>query len=127
MVTNGEHNSLRMQGNTRPLHILQVRSEARAKIAKKQPKILLAMLTPKGIPYYYYCKFENSLFLYFVYIVKGDGTVTAEYPDPAVSNHTLCEVLEWRRSGVDTSEVVDRLRAKTVPAGYPLHPWTPDI
>ena len=48
MVTNGEHNSLRMQGNTRPLQILQVRSEARAKIAKKQPKILLAMLTPKG-------------------------------------------------------------------------------
>ena len=47
-MTNGEHNGLRMQGNTRPLHILQVRAKARAKIGRKSVKVLLAMLMPKG-------------------------------------------------------------------------------
>lgn len=51
MVTNGEHNGLRMRGNTRPLHILQVRANARAKISKTSVKMLMAMLTPKGSVY----------------------------------------------------------------------------
>ena len=56
MVTNGEHNGLRMQGNTRPLHILQVRAKARAKIGRKSAKALLVMLTPKGKMYTFVCK-----------------------------------------------------------------------
>ena len=34
-VTNGEFNGLRMRGNSRPLYVLQVRSDARSKIARK--------------------------------------------------------------------------------------------
>lgn len=49
MVTNGEHNGLRMQGNTRPLHVLQIRAKVRANIGRKSATELLAMLTPKGI------------------------------------------------------------------------------
>ena len=48
MVTNGEFNSLRMRGNTRPLHILQIKSEARSKVSKISVKCLLAFLTPIG-------------------------------------------------------------------------------
>ena len=49
MVTNGEHNGLRMRGNTRPLHVLQLRAEARAKVSKTSVNNLLAMLSPIGI------------------------------------------------------------------------------
>ena len=49
MVTNGEYNSLRMRGNTRPLHVLQVRAEARKTVTAMNTKTLLAMLTPKGL------------------------------------------------------------------------------
>ncbi len=48
MVTNGEHNGLRIKGNTRPLHVFQVRAQVRAKVSKTKAKTLLAMLTPKG-------------------------------------------------------------------------------
>lgn len=48
MVTNGEHNGLRIKGNTRPLHVFQVRAEVRAKVARTSVKPLLAMLNPRG-------------------------------------------------------------------------------
>ena len=49
MATNGEHNGLRMRGLTRPLHVLQVRAEARRAVTAIHVKTLLAMLTPKGM------------------------------------------------------------------------------
>lgn len=120
MVTNGEHNGLRMQGNTRPLHILQVRSKARAKIGRKSPKVLLAMLTPKGKQHMY-------TFVCVIHVfhctVDADGCISAECPDPAISQTILKEVWEWKRSGVNTDDIVDRLRTRTVPSGYPIHPW----
>ena len=48
MVTNGEFNGIRMKGNTRPLHVLRIRSEARSKVAKMSIKYLEAVLTPIG-------------------------------------------------------------------------------
>ena len=47
-VSNGEYNSLRMNGNTRPLHILQIRSAVRAKMSRTSHKTLLDMLIPEG-------------------------------------------------------------------------------
>lgn len=38
-----EYNSLRMNGNTRPLHILQIRSAVRAKMSRTNHKTLLDM------------------------------------------------------------------------------------
>lgn len=49
-TTNGEWNSLRTKGNTRPLSVLQIRSDVRAKYAKLKAKKLIRMLSPK-------CKF----------------------------------------------------------------------
>ena len=57
MGTNGEHNGLRMQGNTRPLHVLQVRAKVRANIGRKSANVLLAMLTPEGNMFMYVCIF----------------------------------------------------------------------
>ena len=47
-TTNGEFNSLRWKGNTRPLTILQVRTEARLKYQNKGLKTLMDMVTPCG-------------------------------------------------------------------------------
>ena len=47
-TSNGEFNSLRWKGNTRPLTVLQVRSEARSKYQNKGVRTLLDMLTPQG-------------------------------------------------------------------------------
>ena len=49
MVTNGEHNSLRMEGNTRLLHVLQIKAKVRANVGRKSMNELLAMITPEGI------------------------------------------------------------------------------
>ena len=121
MVTNGEHNGLRMQGNTRPLHILQIRAEARSKIGRKSAKVLLAMLTPKGkmctvIMYGITYSFHHA-------IVNTDGSISAKCPDRAVSHSILKEIFEWKRSGVSMDDIVDRLRSRTVPSGNPIHPW----
>ena len=46
--SNGEYNSLRNQGYTRPLSILRIRSDVRSKYARMSKQAMLAMLTPKG-------------------------------------------------------------------------------
>lgn len=56
-------------------------------------------------------------------LVNTDGCIKAECPNPAVPECVLQDVLEWKRSGVSTDDVIDRLRAQTVPPGYPVHPW----
>lgn len=50
-TSNGEFNSLRWKGNTRPLTVLQVRSEARSKYKNKGFRTLSDMLTPEGHRY----------------------------------------------------------------------------
>ena len=47
-TTNGEWNSLRAQGNTRPLSVVQLRSIARSKYSHMGYKKMCGMLTPKG-------------------------------------------------------------------------------
>ena len=45
-VSNGEYNSMRVKGYTRPLSVLQIRSEARGKYSSMGAKSMLEMLTP---------------------------------------------------------------------------------
>ena len=45
-TSDGEWNTLRSKGRTRPLSILQVRSDARAKYARMKEKKLMGMLSP---------------------------------------------------------------------------------
>ena len=52
-VSNGEFNYLRTKGYTRPLSVLQVRTNVKNKYAKIGAKALSAMLTPKREFYSY--------------------------------------------------------------------------
>ncbi|KAK3708189.1 hypothetical protein QZH41_017930 [Actinostola sp. cb2023] len=45
MVTDGEFNSLRTQGETRPVHILQVIHNVRESVSRQKERTLLKMLT----------------------------------------------------------------------------------
>lgn len=47
-TTNGEFNSLRWKGNSRPLTVLQIKSEVRSIYQRKGLQSLLAMITPFG-------------------------------------------------------------------------------
>lgn len=48
LTTDGEFNSLRWHGRTRPLTILQLRTESRAQYQNKSYKTMIEMLTPIG-------------------------------------------------------------------------------
>lgn len=53
-TTDGEWNSLRVKGNTRPLSVFQVRSDARAKYAQMKLQKLIGMISPFS-KYWYLC------------------------------------------------------------------------
>ena len=48
LVTNGEFNTFRTKGNTRPVSVFAIKSAARSKYSSMGKKKMLAMLTPKG-------------------------------------------------------------------------------
>ena len=54
-----------------------------------------------------------------------DGKIVVKCPSRAVSSQCLREILSWKLNGVSDSDIISRLRAKTVPPGYPIHPWKP--
>ena len=58
--------------------------------------------------------------------MSADGSILALTQNPAVPLSTLQDIQNWKRTGVSDEDVVDRLRARTVPAGYPYHKWTQD-
>ena len=49
-VSNGEFNYLRSKGYTRPLSVLQIRTDVRNMYSKTKMTTLLKMLMPKGEP-----------------------------------------------------------------------------
>ena len=49
----------------------------------------------------------------------------AERPNPAVSSSLLQEIWNWKQKGVSMTDIVSRLRTRTVPSGYPYHTWKP--
>lgn len=53
-----------------------------------------------------------------------DGQVQAVKNNPAVPTEVLAEIFEWKQSGVDDNDIIQRLRLKTVPTGYTPCPWT---
>jgi hypothetical protein len=103
-VSNGEFNYLRTKGYTRPLSVLQIRTDARNAYSRAKEDVMLSMLTPSVLP---------------------DGTVTAVNYNPAVPVSVLNEILQWTSDGALRNEVIDRLRCRTVPHGYKPHSWSP--
>lgn len=50
----------------------------------------------------------------------------AVIPNPAVTTVTtevLSEILLWRSEGATDVDVITRLRQRTVPSGFDIHPW----
>lgn len=74
--------------------------------------------------------FIDNQYIHFKAIqceVLLDGTVVAECANPAVSNTLLQEIARWKKQGICMEDIVDRLRPRTVPAGYSFLPWKPGI
>jgi hypothetical protein len=44
-------------------------------------------------------------------------------PNPAVGAALLKEILLWKLEGCSNDDVITRLRQRTVPEGYTIHPW----
>lgn len=119
LVTNGEWNSLRTKGNTRPLSVLEIRSNVRSKYGRTGQKKMKKMLSPQcNLPFFYF------IFLHII-ICPGlvDDTVTAELHNPAVSQALLKEIHHWKQEGCLDLDVITRLRQRTVPQGYKFHNW----
>ena len=53
-----------------------------------------------------------------------DGRV-AEVQNPAISQELLVEISRWRADGVEWSDIISRLRPRTVPCGYVYSTWKP--
>lgn len=57
--------------------------------------------------------------------INSGSVVTAVVPNPAVPKEVLVEILHWKESGLTFDKIIDKLRVRTVPPGYPIHFWTP--
>lgn len=51
--------------------------------------------------------------------------VVAVRPNPAVSVEVLAEILKWKEKGATLTDIISRLRPRTVPRGYTFHTWRP--
>ena len=57
-VTNGEWNSNRTKGNTRPLSVFQIRSDVHSKYSRMGEKRMLKMITPQCKSLYFITKYK---------------------------------------------------------------------
>ena len=68
------------------------------------------------------CTCNLPIFQMF-FLGTSSGDVIAEEHNPAVPRELLAEVLSLRKDGILMEDIVSRLRSRTVPSGYPYHPW----
>ncbi|XP_065887166.1 uncharacterized protein [Dysidea avara] len=101
-TTDGEWNSLRSKGNTRPLSVFQVLSDARRKYSRTGLQTMIGMLSP---------------------LCNADGVVTARVHNDAVHTDLLNQIHGWITAGAKQDDAIERLRLKTVPTGYNVHTW----
>jgi len=48
--------------------------------------------------------------------------VTQDTKSP-VPQEVICEIAALMKDGISLEDIVSRLRSRTVPNGYPVHPW----
>lgn len=119
-VSNGEYNSLRSNGYSRPLSVLKLKSDARTKYSKMGPKKLLDMLTPIG-------ESHLSITTMFMHVrepctcLGTDGGAVES--NPAVPNEVLVKIAHLKQDGISMEDIVSRLRSRTVPPGHAYHTW----
>ena len=58
----------------------------------------------------------------FLY-VDDDGKIVAVQPNAAVADSLIGDIFKWKEEGISMDDIIDQLRAQTVPTGYPFHPW----
>ena len=58
-----------------------------------------------------------------VSIGQKDGDVVPLRPNAAISKDLLLEIQQWQTKGASEDDVISRLRTRTVPPGYLIHPW----
>ncbi|KAK3717701.1 hypothetical protein QZH41_009789 [Actinostola sp. cb2023] len=104
MVTDGEFNSLRTQGETRPVHIWQVIHNVRESVSRQKERTLLKMLTK-------ICEDAN-------------GDPITEIHDEAMPK-TVIQELHYLRlnNGWSMEDAVTYLRGKLVPPEYTPFPF----
>ncbi len=119
--SNGEFNSMRNRGYTRPISVFCIRSKIRAKYARLAESTMLAMLTPKGIST---ISINNYTLHLLLFPVCASQLIVAEKPNSVVPPSLLCEVLLWRSvQSLSWDDILSRLRPRTVPSGYVYHAW----
>ena len=62
--------------------------------------------------------------LYTILCTETTDGIVALKENPAVSEETLLNIFQWKRSGVERSDILERLRMQTVPAGYIPKTWS---
>ena len=58
-------------------------------------------------------------------VENPDGSVSAQLPNPAVTEEVLKRILQWKTSGLSDDDIIKNLRKETVPPGHIIHTWTP--
>ncbi|XP_065889311.1 uncharacterized protein [Dysidea avara] len=100
-TSDGEWNSLRTKGNSRPLSVFQIRADVRSKYTHMSMKRMIEMITP----------------------ICENGAITALLPNHAVSPELLGDLKKWNSEGASLDDAIERLRLRTVPSGYEIHIW----
>lgn len=59
--------------------------------------------------------------------MTANGQIVGKVPNPAVEDRVLVEILQWRSQGIEWSNVIARLRPRTVPSGYAFISWKPGM
>lgn len=113
---------MRNSGYIRPLSVLNIRSDVRAKYGRLSKQTMLRMLTPM-------CKFCNDGMMnvsdwIFIYVDSNEDLVS-QVANPAVSVTPLAEICQCQCEKMSWEEILKRLRLHTVPDGYEYHLWKP--
>ena len=61
--------------------------------------------------------------MHVYHVVALDGKRVANLPNAAVSEDLLAEVATLKNQGLEWSDIIARLRPRTVPPGYAYCPW----
>lgn len=118
-TTDGEWNSLRSKGYTRPLSIFEVRSSARNKCSHFSMKTMTGMLTPKSI-----VQLHGGYQMHYVFhLGDASGAIVAEIVNPAISSQLLHEIYYWKEEGCTMEDIMIRLRKRVVPSGSDMYQW----
>ena len=125
-----EYNSMQSRGYTRPLSVIQIRSEARRKYSSLGVKFMMEMLTPIS-EYLWSCSalyINRYAWKYYsaCWLQQQGKTLDMQYPYDQMQQFlriSCLKIQQWRSKGASEDDIISRLRTRTVPPGYPIHPW----